>query len=138
MTDTSIGRWDRTSVPFALVLGCAATVVACSDGSTNVIQNRPWNLEPEPVTGDPRIAFVSNREGWPYLYVADADGSHVTRLVRGGSRHGRGTDEISLSSEMDTFTRRRSSAPTFGTSDSGMGRHGPAASRSPSSAKTGS
>lgn len=69
------------SVPvvFLTVSGFAA----CSDTPTYVPDYRVQELEPEPVLGQPRIAFSSTRDRLSYVYVADADGSHVTRLVQG-------------------------------------------------------
>lgn len=83
LLNSSLAASVRKRLSRFLLFGGALGLLACSDTPTAVPYAPEPDLEPEVSLGDPRVAFVSDREGRPYVYVADADGSNVTRLVRG-------------------------------------------------------
>ncbi|MGH7505641.1 MAG: TolB family protein, partial [Longimicrobiales bacterium] len=63
-----------------MVIGGAAAAFACSDP---VSVRTP--VAPRPQLPDWSIAFETDREGAPHIYVANVDGSQATRFVWGGA-----------------------------------------------------
>jgi Tol biopolymer transport system component len=81
MTGTSLNRWRRqTAVALSLVLGLL--LISCDK---QALPTGPTPPPPPPLPTVQRstgpIAFVSNREGSHAIYLADEDGSTVTRLI---------------------------------------------------------
>lgn len=72
--------------PFS-VLAFALSPLACSDATTgpvDIIDPPPEVQPPVPdVPATAAIAFVSTRDGAAHIYVANADGSEVTRITEG-------------------------------------------------------
>ena len=81
MTGTSLNRWRRqTALALAVVFGLL--LVSCDKRALPTGPTPPPPPPPPTVlrsTGP--IAFVSNREGSPAIYLADEDGSTVTQLT---------------------------------------------------------
>lgn len=75
-----------------LACSISLTGLACSESSLGLREETPpletpsEETPPEETPGSPvdaQIAFVSDRDGSPHIYLARADGSGVTRLVAG-------------------------------------------------------
>lgn len=66
-----------------LVLGGTLATLACGTSSP-VDVSLPPSEPVEPSLPAPRIAFVSDRDGSPHIYIAHEDGSDVTPLTAGG------------------------------------------------------
>ena len=76
----------RMVLALALALSPGLLLAGCDSGyALGPITPSPPETEPDPNAGPPVIAFVSTRDGSPYIYVATADGSGVRRLARGES-----------------------------------------------------
>jgi hypothetical protein len=57
-------------------------------GTTRLTDNTAWDLFPLWSPDDTKIAFSSDRNGSPDIYVMDPDGSNQTRLTNGQSAEG--------------------------------------------------
>src|SRR5688572_16602472 len=75
----------------ALVLSCR-TVVVSQPAPDRPVESTDTGLAAARLIGD-RIAFDSNRDGFPAIYVMKADGSAQTRLTN--NRDGDGTPSFS-------------------------------------------
>jgi len=65
---------------FSVLIGTAA-LLACNEPIADVVPALPEVDQPE--TGPLPIAFVSDRDGFPHIFLSDEDGSLVLPLVRG-------------------------------------------------------
>ncbi|HEX6307454.1 MAG TPA: hypothetical protein VFZ69_04650 [Longimicrobiales bacterium] len=64
-----------------VAMGAAAAALACQEHPTSPPYSAPPVLPPEDVA----IAFVSDRDGSPHIYLADSTGTVVVRLVSGSA-----------------------------------------------------
>ena len=76
----------RRTAPL-FVLASTLGVLACADSPTNPagpqVESSPE--QPPRVPATAALAFVSTRDGAEHIYVANADGSEVTRVTQGSS-----------------------------------------------------
>jgi Tol biopolymer transport system component len=80
MTGTSLNRWRRqAAVALSLVLGLL--LISCDKQALPTGPTPPPPPPPTEQRSTGPIAFVSNREGSHAIYLADEDGSTVTRLI---------------------------------------------------------
>lgn len=66
-----------------LALASIPALLACSTDPVGLAEQPPEDVPAVPATA--ALAFVSTREGAEHIYVANADGSGVTRLTEGSS-----------------------------------------------------